>query len=108
MSVTAFKRSLSSVRTWSPRSETSAAGARPRAQHPWVAALPTGIFVALAWAMAWQARGSILSVDWLGYAILGAAVLAGVLLVGPALRPSRPAALALASLVGLAAGTRSR
>ncbi len=55
-----------------------------------------------AWGLAWRETGSPNARDWLQYATLAGLVLAGVLLSGRAVRPSRSALLALFALVGMA------
>jgi hypothetical protein len=59
--------------------------------------------------MAWFQHGSIAAGDWLGYAVLGALVLATILLSGGASLPDRGALVALGFIVALAcwAGTSS-
>lgn len=58
--------------------------------------------VGAAWFQAWSHYGSTLAADWLGYAILGALVLATVLAAGAAVRPSRADLIALGALAALA------
>jgi tetratricopeptide (TPR) repeat protein len=53
---------------------------------------------AAAWQLGWRVTGSIAAADWLGVALLAALLVAAVLLSGGAVRPSRPALLALALL----------
>src|SRR5712691_9900916 len=64
-------------------------------------ALPLAAFVVGTCVLAWR-RGSIAAADWLPWAVLGALVLATVLLSGTAVRPTRVALAGLAGLVGLA------
>lgn len=68
-----------------------------------LAAFPVALVLAIAVGLAWLERGSIDDSDWLPYSFLLALTLAAVLLVGVAGSPSRPATIALAALIGLAA-----
>jgi O-antigen ligase/polysaccharide polymerase Wzy-like membrane protein len=52
--------------------------------------------------MAWVEHGSIDAGDWLGYAALGALVLAMILFSGAAVRPSRRALIGLGFIIALA------
>jgi O-antigen ligase len=63
-------------------------------------ALPAALLIAAAGSLAWFERGSIVSRDWLGYAILAALLLATVLATG---RVYVPARLPLAGTVSLLA-----
>ncbi len=58
-----------------------------------------------AFALAWDASGSIRAADWLAYAVLAAFVLGVVLLSGAAVRPGRLPLIALGLLLGFAALT---
>ena len=68
--------------------------------------VPTALLLALALALAWRERGSIVAADWLLYAILAGFLLATVVLFGEGFpRPSRLALAAVTGLSGLAAWT---
>lgn len=64
--------------------------------------LPVAVLVGSAWALAWELNGSFAASDWLPYAVLGALVVAAVLLSGAAARPGRAAAGGAAFLLALA------
>jgi hypothetical protein len=51
--------------------------------------VPTAVLVGAAFALAWDAGGSIRAADWLAYAVLTAFVLGAVLLSGSAVLPAR-------------------
>ena len=68
-------------------------------------AVPTAVLVVAAFALAWDASGSIRGADWLAYAVLAAFVLGAVLLSGSAVRPARLPLIALGLLLGFAALT---
>jgi hypothetical protein len=66
-------------------------------------AVPLAILVLLATGgLAWHSKGSPEARDWLGWAVLAGIVVAGAFLSRRALRPARPAQLALAGLGGTA------
>src|SRR3954452_1289523 len=71
--------------------------------EPALRTLPLFVLLALSALIAWKERGSILGVNWLQYAFLGALALAAVLLSGAALRPSRTAIAAVAATAALGA-----
>src|SRR5438105_10955760 len=66
-------------------------------------AAPVAIVVALAWAMAWRALGSIDAADWLVYGLIATLALAAVAFSGLRGRLGRSGGRSLGFLLGLAA-----
>jgi O-antigen ligase len=62
-----------------------------------------GLLALGACSLAWNQFGSILTRDWLPYAVVAALLTAGLLWSSRAQRPSRPALVGIAALIGLAA-----
>jgi hypothetical protein len=90
------------VTTAAPASQTPSRARMGALPASVVRVIPLAALVGSVWAMAWVQHGSIEAGDWLGYAVLGALVLATVLISGSASRPGRGTLLGLGFLVALA------
>jgi len=76
---------------------------RARSANVLLRCVPAGLVVGSAWAITWDASGSIDAADWLPYAAGLALLVAVVVIAGGAVAPSPAASGAAICLVGLAA-----
>jgi hypothetical protein len=74
------------------------------AAGPLVRLVPAAVLTAAALSLA-TSHGSIAAIDWLGYAVLAALLLASVLVAGLAVSPGRLGLTSAFALIGLAAWT---